>query len=367
MPIVAYMGVPNDKSTDQNFKDFRDCGFNVSLYGYASLKQLINACDVAQKYGIRILGHCPETHGKPEHAALQLKSNKGFFGYVLQDEPSAPEILSLNREIKRLMSVDNTHCFYINLHPYYEDWIIEHTKTKSYNEYVDIAAKAFTQQISFDFYPVTTEGLRDNWYNNLEIIRNKSIEVNKPFWGFVLSTPHNNYPQPTMATLRLQVYSNLAYGAQAIQYFTYWTPPTDRDNNYYNGPISLQGKKTSTYYLVQRMNRELSNIAPLFFGAEVQNVTHLVDVPKGCHKMTILPENIHKIKVTGKKGAIFSEFKMNDHKYLAVVNKDYKNKMKLHIETKNNVPVKINTDLSQQEIFTDYIVPQGAMLIFRIK
>ena len=41
MPIIAYMGVPNDQTSHQHFKDFSDCGFNVSLYGYASLRQLI--------------------------------------------------------------------------------------------------------------------------------------------------------------------------------------------------------------------------------------------------------------------------------------------------------------------------------------
>jgi hypothetical protein len=55
MPIIAYMGVPNNLSTEQNFKTFSDCGFNVSLYGYASIHELQEACRVAHKYGVSIL------------------------------------------------------------------------------------------------------------------------------------------------------------------------------------------------------------------------------------------------------------------------------------------------------------------------
>ena len=367
MPIIAYMGVPNDKSTDENFKNFHDCGFTVSLYGYASLQQLVNACNVAQKYGVKIIGHCPETHNTPEAAAKVLKTNKGFYGYLLQDEPSASDIATCEKEIRRLKAVDDSHCFYINLHPYYAEWTLQCTKTKTYAEYLSVAASTSCRQVSFDYYPVTKDGLRNGWYNNLEVIRRQCNRVGKPMWGFVLSVPHAIYPQPTMGTLRLQVYSNLAYGAQAIQYFTYWTPKPDADNNYHNGPISNNGQKTPTYTLVQKMNKELKAIAPLFYGAKVTQVNHLGIVPTGTKRLTSMPENIRKIISKGKKGAIVSQFAQGGHKYLAVVNKDYVDSMSLHIEKKNNAPVKINTDLSIQTMQTDYRIPAGGIAIFRLK
>ena len=42
---------------------------------------------------------------------------------------------------------------------------------------------------------------------------------------YALSVAYGDHPVATSGQLRLQVYSDLAYGAQAIQYFTYWTPP----------------------------------------------------------------------------------------------------------------------------------------------
>lgn len=367
MPIIAYMGVPNDQTSHQHFKDFSDCGFNVSLYGYASLQQLIEACNVAQQHGVRILGHCPETHDTPEQAAAALKNNKGFFGYVLQDEPSAAEIKERQKEITRLRSVDDSHCFYINLHPYYADWTLQHTRTRTYDEYLDAAVSTSCRQLSFDYYPVTQDGLRDGWYSNLEAIRAKSIKAGIPFWGFVLSVPHAIYPQPTIASLRLQVYSNLAYGAQAIQYFTYWTPQPDKDNDYHNGPVDQQGKKTKTYDLVKKMNAELKTVARLFYGANVRSVRHLGTIAKGTKRQTRMPANLRSLKISSREGAVISQFEKKGHQYLAVVNKDYLHEMTVSLKLRNDQPRHITKTLTEEPALQNYTLPPGDILLFKLK
>lgn len=367
MPIIAYMGVPNDQSTDQHFRDFSACGFNVSLYGYASLQQMIKACDIAQRHGVRILGHCPETHNTPELAAARLKSHKGFFGYVLEDEPSAPQIAVLQKEIVRLRRVDNEHCFYINLLPYYDEWVLAHTKTKTYDEYLEAATTASCQQLSFDYYPITYDGLRHTWFYTLEAIRRHSLKIGRPFWGFVLSVPHAVYPQPTLAALRLQVYTNLAYGAQAIQYFTYWTPQPEEENDYHNGPIDRDGTKTATYTLVQLMNQELKPVSRLFFGAEVVSVGHLGDIPNGAARQRKMPTNIRSLKVSGGRGAVVSELQKDDHRYLAVVNKDYQNAMRVDIKARNNTPRRLTKRLTEETLAQTYTVGAGDLLLVRLK
>ncbi|MBR1469535.1 MAG: beta-galactosidase [Prevotella sp.] len=367
MPIIAYMGVPYDKTTDQNFKNFRDCGFNVSLYIYANLEQMVGACNMAHKYGVKILGHCQETHNAPEKAAAVLKDNPGFFGYVLQDEPSAAEIKERQKEITRLRKVDDKHCFYINLHPYYDEWTLRYTKTKTYEEYLDAAASTSCRQMSFDYYPITKDGLREGWYNNLEMIRKKSLEKRIPFWGFVLSVPHGAYPTPTMGALRLQVYSNLAYGAQAIQYFTYWTPLPEKVNNYHDGPVDHNGNKTKTYRLVQQMNQELKSISPLFLGAKVFSVGHLGVIPEGTKKQTTMPENLKSLKIIGNKGAVISQFEKDSHTYLAIVNKNYEKTAQVIIEADNKTLRHITKKLQEEEIKKYYTLQAGDILIFKLK
>ena len=367
MPIIAYMGVPNDRNEEQYFRDFSDCGFNVSLYGYASLRQLTTACRIADRYGVKILGHCPETHDRPEFAASILKDMPGFFGYVLQDEPSAPEIRELQKEILRLKAIDDRHCFYINLHPYYDDWTLDFTETKSYDDYLNTAIATSCGQISFDYYPVTKQGLRDGWYDNLELIRRKSIQAGIPFWGFVLSVPHAVYPQPTIGSLRLQVYSNLAYGAQAIQYFTYWTPEPERENNFHNGPVNRKGKKTKTYYLVQAMNRELKTVSKLFYGARVISVRHLGRVDRGTSPLKQVPVNVRRLRVMGRSGAIVSQIEKQGHRYLVIVNKDYNSRMQVFLTMKSLVPRHLTKSLREEKPKHTYSVSPGDVLLFKLK
>ena len=374
MPIIAYWGVPDWKTSDDNFRIFSECGFTVSLYPYQSLDLLVKACRSAEKYGVKVLGKCPEMFSSPTNTAKTLKEENGFFGYFIQDEPSTPELQQRQKEIERLKRVDDTHVFYINLHPYYHDsWVEPTLKVKTYPEYLKAASATSCQQLSFDFYPIMTSGIRPTWYHNLEMIRQESLNTGKPFWGFVLSVPHDVpftpdtfYPTPTMGSLRLQVYSNLAYGAQGIQYFTYWTPkPTNF--KYHDAPIGLDGEKTKTYDLVQKMNTELKQVARLFYGAKVLSVHHLGAIPKGATRQTAMPVNIRSLKIVGRQGAIISQLEKDGHSYLAIVNKSHENTLTVRIKTRNNTPRHLTKNMEEERIKSSYSVNAGDILLFKLK
>lgn len=375
MPIIAYWGVPEEHTSEYAFRTFSECGFTVSIFPYSSLTALVNACRIADKYGIKILGRCPELAKSHVKAATTLKNEAGFYGYYIQDEPDAPQIHQRKKEIERLKQHDSSHPFYINLFPYYNpDWVEPSLKTKSYGEYLRAASSTPCQQISFDFYPVTTKGIRPTWYHNMEMIRQESLNSGKPFWGFVLCTPHdvpydegNYYPSPTMSSLRLQVYINLAYGAQAIQYFTYWTPDGNTTFHFHDGPIGLDGKKTKTYTLVQQMNRELKQVAPLFYGAKVTSVKHLGIIPQGTSKLTTMPRNLSSLKVVSSKGAIVSQLTKNKHHYLAIVNKNHWDPMTVLIRAKNSTPRHVTKSLTTEPMKTTYTVAAGDILLFRLQ
>ena len=124
--------------------------------------------------------------------------------------------------------MDNEHFCYLNLFPTGPKEHLDQLGVKSYREYVS----RFDEQVplpflTFDHYPITRDGLKAEWYENLEEFSDEARKAGKPFWAFALATSHGPYPVPTPAMLRLQVYSDLAYGAQGIQYFTYWTPQGD--------------------------------------------------------------------------------------------------------------------------------------------
>lgn len=376
MPIIAYWGVTEKDMNDEAFVTFRECGFTVSIFPYSSLSSLKTACELAEKSGVKIIGNCPELTTSPRQMAKILRTNKGFGGYLIRDEPNAIEIEELKERIKKLMVIDNEHFFYINLFPYYNSNLVKSSlRANSYPEYLRAASKTPCQQISFDFYPITTKGIRPSWYYNLEMIRNESNISGRPFWGFVLCTPHdvpydkgNYYPTPTLASLRLQIYSNLAYGAQAIQYFTYWTPDGSNSFHFHDGPIGLDGKKTRIYYLVQRMNRELKVVSKLFYGAKVTSVHHLGGtLPQGTTRLTKMPLNLLSLKVVSSKGTVISQLEKDGHQYLVIVNKDHKHSIKLHIKPLNKTPRHLNKQLQEENMKTSYTISAGDALFFLLK
>lgn len=370
MPIIAYWGVPENYTSDAHFRAFRDCGFTVSLYPYSSLSDLVMACRMADRVGVKVLGYCPEMKTNPQRTAGLLSQEEGFYGYFIQDEPTEPQLHERQREMARLRHIDSTHCYYINLLPCYENttrWLQSVIRVTDYTDYLKTASATSCQQISFDFYPILKDSVRSTWYQNLEMVRRESMASGKPFWGFVLSVPHMSYPQPTMGSFRLQAYSNLAYGAQAIEYFTYWTPTPTKEWDFHDAPIGLDGQQTWTFKLVQAMNTELKAVAPLFYGSRVLSVHHLGTIPEGTTRQTRMPVNIKSLKIVGSQGAVISQFEKDRHRYLAIVNKSHERSLTVLIQNRNDTPRRITKQLEEEPMRPSYALVAGDMLLFRLK
>lgn len=367
IPIIAYGGVPQNFTTDEHYRILRECGFDYSIVRFNSIQAFCKALDCADRNKIKLIAHCPQTHDEPENSARILKNYPALFGYFIEDEPGGDRITILAKEIEKIKSQDCNHLCYMNLLPWYDKGQFHTFKTDSYTSYIQRLIDAGSQIISFDIYPIQEEGIRPSWYENLEFIRKASIKSKVPFWAFALCTPHFNYPQPTLEQLRLQVYSNLLYGAQGIEYFTYWTPPVHGKFDYHDGPIDAKGQKTPTYSLVQSMNKELHTIGQLFYGARIQSVYHMVKIPEGTKKLSTPPINIKRIIVSGKEGAIVSQFKKDNHIYMAIQNKSYTKRITVQILAKNNIPVRITKDLQAESLRDKYTLPGGDIVIVRLK
>jgi len=255
-------------------------------------------------------------------------------GYLLQDEPNRADFPKLAAWLKKIKKTDPDHFCYLNLFPNYANE--QQLGTKTYEEHVDIFVKEVPVEfISFDHYPILGDSIRANWYENLEIIADAARKAGKPFWAFALSVAHGKYPVPTIAQLRLEIFSDLAYGAQGIQYFTYWTP-VDTAWNFNTGPITADGKRTIVYDRIRQVNGELKNIGSLFSGARVISVSHTGDLPQGTHPLTELPKEIIKLTTQGD-GAVVSHLEKGDEEYLVIVNRSFKLPLPLTIECRQGV------------------------------
>lgn len=320
-PVIAWTDSQTPEQLVTRFKSMKDCGINVYLGWYKSLDEVTLALDAAQKAGIRLITKSDELFSDTENTVRTMMSHPALFGYHIKDEPEVSDIPTLASQVKAIRAVDDKHLCYINLYPNWAWGNIDGymSKLTSYLSQVPV------RFLSFDHYPVMevdgVSSLRREWYKNLEDIRRVSRARNIPFWAFALSLSHRLdgvlYPIPTLAELRVQMFSNLAYGAQGFQYFTYW-------GIYQNGP-------TQVYDRVKTLNRELQSLSKIFLGADVTDVRHTgANLPYGTKALTTLPEGVSSLS-TSDNGAVVSRVRKDGKAYIAIVNKDYKADMTLDV------------------------------------
>lgn len=78
---------------------------------------------------------------------------------------------------------------------------------KDYDEYIDryMAEVPEITFLSFDKYPIIKDPnvadsprqILGEWYQCLEIVRDRALRSGMDFWSFMLTVPHTSYPQPT--------------------------------------------------------------------------------------------------------------------------------------------------------------------------
>lgn len=212
----------------------------------------------------------------------ETRDHPAVFGYYLKDEPTVAQFAGLAQAAALLREAAPEKPAYVNLYPIYVN--AGQVGAASYEDYVrrmvDAVKPAF---ISYDNYSLLNGDMRDGYYTNLEVVRSIALEKRLPFWNVILSTAHFHYSEPSDATLRLQVYTTLAYGARGISYFTYFTPQI---GNYRLGPLDGFGRKTATWDMLRRVNSDVHALAPTLARLKSTGVYHYPEVPEKCQPLS---------------------------------------------------------------------------------
>lgn len=361
IPRLAWYSLPANETTLERYEELKEAGITVNFSFFSTLADAEKSLEMAQKVGIKIVLSCPELKIEPEKTVKKFMNHPAVAGYFLRDEPSKSEFSDLAAWAKRIQSVDNKHFCYVNTLPNYaENWQFETATVQdsltstNYREYLSTFIKEVPMQfITYDAYCIIGDSLRANYYESLEIMAEETSKVGKNFWAFALTTGSSlpvNFPPPTLAELRLQIYSILAYGAQGVQYFTYWTPTPEENNfwDFYKGPLGLDGKRTVTYDRLKQMNEEVKNLSGVFYGSKVISVRHIGEsTPKGTKRLGKLPSAIKVLETNGAE-AVVSTLENGDNMFVVIVNRSFKKSMNLTI----------NGDESLKKVLKDgYVVP----------
>ncbi|MCM1021055.1 MAG: beta-galactosidase [Muribaculum sp.] len=370
-PILGWYSIPDSASTPERYREMREAGFNLSFPHLNNNKEVSRAAKAARGTGVKIVAGSPHIEMQTAGSIDSLKKYPEIAAWFLRDEPTVDGFKHLTEFRDRVYAADTTRLVYLNLFPRMVE--PKNLGTSTYDDYM----REFVKQIrlpmlSYDMYPVheTTDGeatLLPMLFTNLESARRVANEFGIPFWAFCMATAHTPYPVARPAHLAVEAFSALAYGAQCIQYFTYWQPVTERWN-FHHAPIDKEGKRTDVYYMARDLNREIQALAPVFLGVEVISVGHTGEqIPEDTRRLTSLPQPFISIDSDGQ-GLLVSHLKNNGRQYLMIVNRDIMHAQKVNLKIDSNNIQQIMPDGKAVKLSTiNPVIEPGRYLLYTWK
>lgn len=338
IPVITWAGVPPQCSAEA-FPVLKECGIDIHLGLYGTADEAATALEAAQEAGLKLIPGFPQLKDSTAQSVARLRSHPALYAWHVKDEPETWDIPWIAELVREIAELDPAHPSYVNLYP---NWA---WGDSLYAERIErFASEAGVPFYSFDQYPITENedgsvSVRPGWYRNLEEFSEMSRRHGRPFWAFALTKSHHLgppspeafYPVPTIGHLRLQVFSDLLYGAQAIQYFT--------AGGIYDPANHC---RTSVYDIVRQVNSEIRAYSPIFLGCRVLEVRHTGDnIPEGTKKFDVNSEiygYVESLEISGE-GGVVSLIENGGKRYVAVQNRDCVNPAILGIRFRGKVKI----------------------------
>ncbi len=303
MPISGFSGPkPNTYSvdgasqpemiTDEYFKAYADAGINCITFNVTDYqgmdKEVMKMLNLGEKYGISVFvtdSMIMNQRGEEVWDTVKLGqrmseylSHPAFAGVYVIDEPWYPgvsqgstsrlidEVAPLYQKLSEMGLVA-----YNNLNP---NWIAE--TREDYLKYVDhFLDTCDVPYIMYDHYVFDEGRTKEEYFDNLSIIRSAAEKYKIPFWTFVQAGTSWNDAQerfdteeylPKETEFDWNINTCLAYGAKGIGYFPMIQPmhfayakSTEWDFER-NGIIGAWGNKTRWYYYAQDISAHIQAI-----------------------------------------------------------------------------------------------------------
>lgn len=349
-PIIGHHAFFEKMNTLENYIVLKQCGFNIANCWNSDTTYISKILTLAEKAGIKAWVNCPEIKNAINIPLFAQRYNHypANIGYLIWDEPKANIFNKIKGLIEAVKINSPGKLAYVNLYPNYAS--TKQLKADTYNDYVESFVKTTNPQfLSFDNYCIYQEDghltLRPGYFENLEIIRRICNNHGIPFWTYVLSTAHFDYPIPTEGQLLFEAFTSLAYGSKAIQYFGYATDNID-GKKVYTAPVDQEGRRRKVWYTIRNVNAQIQRVGQLLLPCRSIGVWHTgAEIPKGSQslKTSDLPGPFRRI-VSGADGVVISHLGCGDTNYLLIVNKDFSHRQKVGVEIDKPVTRITQTD-----------------------
>ncbi len=296
---IARGGFWSPDRTEEEYKRYGEAGFNTVLLvrhgtgdyavknnyylGSASTDEAIELC---RKYNLKIIINYGDWEASLAGQTVNTASIETTYehyknsiddgtitGMHICDEPYKNQIDDetrlANAELyENFAKYYKGKSFFVNLHP----WVFFNDHggfgmgvKSSYPEYVDYyvdnvlkKVSADSRVMSTDVYPFTKDGLESLWLPTYEVISNAALK-NSSSISYYMQTQKSlegrySYKM-TYEDMRMQVYTALCYGATQLMFYCYTCPD---GWNYEYCMLDKDGNLSDYYYLVKRINEEIS-------------------------------------------------------------------------------------------------------------
>lgn len=326
--------------TEKDFQDYVNCGFTYLLpeqdanydFSYADgatptdnfyESDLYPYMELAEKMNIPVLAHANSlTSMTMDIDGVLTEDNKAFLdtlysdlskykmfkGYAFADEPTYQSAASFLLTKNYLADIDIKKSIYTACLPITaskESLAADNSLSQevAYDSYMDSFYGA-TGSFVYDLYPLITNTNTGNrvdseWFSNLRLVAEHAknnqydagIVVQSTSYGFAKSFEMKDNPEyhrtiETKADVGFQVYTALAYGMRAINYYSYWTHWSESargidSSAMVNYPTEAGGEpiKTNAYYAVKAVNQEIKKFDHVFLSFNWQGTMALA--PEG--------------------------------------------------------------------------------------
>ena len=337
-------------TNDEQYKTLAESGVdiiqNVSSTDLNTKEKNLRMLELAQKYGMKVIISEPRVHGGDDSIRAMVdtyKNHPATAGYYIRDEPDSALLDWAIKTYRFIAALDKDKIPHVNLFP---DFALKNYEKGYVERWVEGVGKENLKYLSFDIYPYKRNGrFERSYYNNMDIIRRAGLKYGVKTSCYLQSFGIvNMYRRPNVDEMRLNVYSNLAYGIKNPVWFCYATPTGQGDQKFMNSVIDSLGQKTDLYEPFKTFNSQMKQLGKTLIHLDAREVYHTGDSLWMGTKVP--PADFMLLPVDPESEVILTYFKdqQSPKEYVMVVNKSFRESKSLIFRIKD--PVKRVKEIS---------------------
>lgn len=286
--IGGFNGITESDAVEADFKALADCGIDQIYFtffhdnsedGVYTLEKSVQYLRWLEKYGIQSwindwkLNELLKNRAPAEECMALLnvyKDSPAYCGNYLADEPTGDTFDSLQSAVTYFRELMPGREMYVNLFPN----IAPPTAfiNGSYEAYIRAFLTDFPlSYVSQDFYPIDIDArgrknVSEQYYASLSVMCRAARDAGKEAWMYIYTMRDTvnavkDY-EPTLADVRFEANTALAFGCNSITYYCFDCPPSYAKSDSFG--MLKNHERTSLFEVGAQVTREIKALSEVF-------------------------------------------------------------------------------------------------------